>query len=100
MPWCQGDNPVRSALRAGLQLGVELYALEKRTPSAAMESRFGVLMTRFPAQPRQSPRCWSVIRYRMFGFTLAVAAGTRLSPSTHADVVQAATRRKLRRVNP
>ena len=65
-----GVPPVASVARTGMHTGV-VTQLEKRTPSAAMRSRFGVL-TQPPEQPNASQRCWSVMMKRMLGRDIGV----------------------------
>ena len=86
--------PVSSAARAGVQDGVELYARAKWKPPAASRSRCGVWITGFPATPRQSPRIWSAIRNRMFGF-LAGAEGAAPKAGRTAAAATAAPARPM-----
>lgn len=55
-------------------------------PSAANASRFGVRTALFPAQPMQSPRCWSSIRNSTLGFRRPFKSAARASRIVHAPI--------------
>ena len=68
MPWLHGFLPDSTAWRAGVHIGVLLYALLNRTPSVAIRSMLGVAPTipAFPpVMPNASVRAWSAMIRRM-----------------------------------
>ena len=62
----------------------------KEKPSDASESRFGVFMAYFPAQPSASPRCWSVMISMIWGCLRAWASwgmhSGKASPESNIEV--------------
>src|ERR1035438_6011424 len=60
-------RPLKAEARDGEQTGHTVYAVEKRTPSPAMRSRFGVETTGLPEQCMASARNSSAISQRILG---------------------------------
>ena len=59
-----------------MHTGALVYALAKRTPSAAMRSIAGV-SSQSLTQPRASQRCWSVMISSTFGRVRSCSRGAR-----------------------
>ena len=51
VPCTDGTRPVAMLARFGMQIGFATIARSKRTPAAAIRSRFGVRSTGFPPKP-------------------------------------------------
>src|SRR5436309_2073922 len=84
--------PVRMPARAGVQDGTAEYAREKRNPRSASASRLGVSSTRAgpnarvsASQPRQSPRCWSVVIRSKLGRTDSPSGGNFPVAALHSS---------------